>query len=282
MFNKTVLVAILAFFISLQGCSDETPIPSRTEKVKALLPVEAMTESDCFTCHFVEESSFGPAYLKIAERYGTREVTIRDLGKKVQKGGGGLWGGAQMSRHPFLKDREVDEMVSWVLSLHEREVQLMKSYEDHPPVEVKDSGDGLKIDIYLDEEGLYPKDSTLLFSNETLLTGHIDQFWMDADVVLADNMFPAVAITEGHLNIELDGKYLLRLKGKKTGCLYIDGTQVISLLASDKEALVELTPGKHTIRIETLLKQRGDFTALEWIAPGDEYYRAIPPDRFSF
>lgn len=246
-----------------------------------MLPIEAMKKSDCFSCHFIAEPSYGPSYLKIAARYKTREMAIRDLGEKVQTGGGGLWGGAQMSRHPFLKDQEADAMVSWVLSLADREEALSEVYEQTPSVEVLGSGDGLMMKIYADGDGLYPQDSTQLFSRQPGASGHVNQYAVKGQALASDLSFPLVAIAVGTLNIESAGEYFFRLRGKKAGCLYIDEVQIISILESDQEALVDLTPGKHTIRIESQLKQASAHIVLEWIAPGSEYYSMVPAENLS-
>ena len=241
-----------------------------------MMPIEAMKKSDCFSCHFIQEPSYGPAYLKIAARYQTRDMVIRDLGEKVQTGGGGLWGGAQMSRHPFLKDKEADDMVAWVLSLADREAALSQTYEAMPAVEMQPAGDGLRIRIYEDTEGLYPQDSTSLFAKTPDSSGYSSQYAIKGKALGSDISFPLVAIANGVLSIESAGKYFFRLRGKKTGCLYINGTQVISILESDQEALVELDAGKHEIRIESRLKQDTEHIVLEWIVPESEYYSIIP------
>ena len=240
-----------------------------------------MKKSDCFSCHFIEESSYGPSYLRIAERYKTRDVVIRDMGEKVQTGGGGLWGGAQMSRHPFLKDHEVDAMVSWVLSLAEREAALKTTYEEMPLVETSDVGDGLEIKVYQDEKGLYPQDSTRLFLREATFVGRINRFMVGTNILDQENSSPVVVVADGTLNVDATGKYFFRLKGKKAGCLYIDGNQVISILETDQEALVELKPGKHRIRIESRLRNPAEQVMLEWMVPGLEYYSIVPAAHFS-
>lgn len=271
----SILLTVLSVFL-FQGCRNETHPTPRSQRDKNMIPIEAMKKSDCFSCHFIEEPSYGPAYLKIAARYQAREIAIRDLGEKVQSGGGGLWGGAQMSRHPFLKDKEADAMVAWVLSLADRETGLNKAYEEMPPVEVLPSGGGLKINVYADGDGLYPRDSTQLFAQKPDISGRLNPYVLKGRVLASEVSFPLVAIADGVLDIKTAGKYFFRLRGKKTGCLYIDGVQIISVLESDQEALVELTPGKHNIRIEGRLKQASANIVLEWIVPGSEYYTMVP------
>ncbi|MFK7847352.1 MAG: c-type cytochrome, partial [Rhodothermales bacterium] len=192
-----------------------------------------MKKSDCFSCHFIEEPSYGPPYLKIAARYQAQDYVLRDLGAKVQTGGGGLWGGAQMSRHRFLKDDEVDAMVSWVLSVAERESKLNTLYDTMPAIALSDKKEGMHISVYSDEKGLYPKDSTQLFLQQARRTGHIAQYFFDAKAMAVDIRLPVVIRGDGVLTIKSAGKYFFRLRGKKTGTLYIAGTQIISILETD-------------------------------------------------
>lgn len=73
--------------------------------------------SDCKTCHAIDRKVNGPAYQDIAERYRGNEFAVRDLSKKVIKGGSGVWGGTVMSAHPQLSEEDAGEMVRWILTL---------------------------------------------------------------------------------------------------------------------------------------------------------------------
>jgi cytochrome c len=59
----------------------------------------------------------GPAFQSIAERYRKSDFAVRDLTKKILKGGAGNWGQVVMSAHPQLTEEDVGEMVRWILSL---------------------------------------------------------------------------------------------------------------------------------------------------------------------
>ena len=120
-----------------------------------------------------------------------------------------------------------------------------------------------------------------MFLQPPAVRGYIAQYWIDARTTNPAHSFPLVFRGDGTLHIKLAGKYFFRLRGKKTGALYINGTQIISMLETDQEALIELKPGKHTIRIETLLKQPSDRVILEWMAPGDDYYGIVPAEHLS-
>ncbi len=76
-----------------------------------------ISRSDCGTCHAEDRLVNGPAYQSIAERYRKSDFAIRDLTKKIIKGGAGNWGQVVMSAHPQLTEEDVGEMVRWILSL---------------------------------------------------------------------------------------------------------------------------------------------------------------------
>lgn len=73
--------------------------------------------SDCGTCHAEDRQINGPSFQAVAERYRKNEFAVRDLSKKIIKGGAGNWGQVVMSAHPQLSEEDVGEMVRWILSL---------------------------------------------------------------------------------------------------------------------------------------------------------------------
>lgn len=73
--------------------------------------------SDCGTCHAEDRLVNGPAYQSIAERYRKNDFAIRDLTRKIIKGGAGNWGQVVMSAHPQITEEDAGEMVRWILSL---------------------------------------------------------------------------------------------------------------------------------------------------------------------
>ncbi len=73
--------------------------------------------SDCGTCHAEDRLVNGPAYQAIAERYRKNDFAVRDLSKKIIKGGAGNWGQTVMSAHPQISEEDAGEIVRWILSL---------------------------------------------------------------------------------------------------------------------------------------------------------------------
>lgn len=76
-----------------------------------------LAASDCYTCHKERAENVGPAYLAVAERYDDKPETIKQLAKKVIKGGNGVWGESLMSAHPNLSTADAETMVGYILSL---------------------------------------------------------------------------------------------------------------------------------------------------------------------
>jgi cytochrome c len=76
-----------------------------------------ISRSDCGTCHAEERLVNGPSYTAIAERYRKDDFAVRNLSKKVIKGGAGNWGETVMSAHPQVSEEDAGEMVRWILSL---------------------------------------------------------------------------------------------------------------------------------------------------------------------
>lgn len=80
--------------------------------------LEAITKSDCFTCHKIDEKLTGPSYRDVADKYaGMPDTIIGHLAGKVIHGGGGVWGEVPMVGHPTLSKEEAEVMVKYILLL---------------------------------------------------------------------------------------------------------------------------------------------------------------------
>ncbi|MEO6314884.1 MAG: c-type cytochrome [Chitinophagaceae bacterium] len=73
--------------------------------------------SDCLTCHKIDETSTGPAYRDVANKYPNDEATINMLSDKIIKGGSGNWGSIPMTAHDALSKEDAKQMVKYVLLL---------------------------------------------------------------------------------------------------------------------------------------------------------------------
>lgn len=71
----------------------------------------------CLSCHGVDKKIVGPAYKEVAARYKGDKSAAAMLQKKVKEGGKGAWGQIPMPANSQVKDEDLKEIISWVLSL---------------------------------------------------------------------------------------------------------------------------------------------------------------------
>lgn len=99
-----------------------------------------MEKSDCMTCHEVEHRTVGPAFREVALKYPREKTAIEYLVRKIQEGGSGVWGTTPMNPHPQHTDKEIREMVNYILSLKPADkstVSLVSTRKDTEKREVK-------------------------------------------------------------------------------------------------------------------------------------------------
>jgi len=76
--------------------------------------------NDCLTCHKVDETSTGPAYRDVANKYTADDATINMLADKIIKGGSGVWGSVPMTAHDAISKDDAKAMVKYVLLLRNK------------------------------------------------------------------------------------------------------------------------------------------------------------------
>lgn len=82
--------------------------------------LELVKNSDCATCHKIDEKITGPAYRDIANKYERNDTTIASLAKKVIGGGTGVWGQVPMTAHTGLSESDAKQMVTYILMLRNK------------------------------------------------------------------------------------------------------------------------------------------------------------------
>jgi cytochrome c len=96
----------------------ETTTPAATAaNADADRGLDLIAQSDCLTCHKVEEKLVGPAYREVAAKYPNNQATIDTLASRIIKGGAGNWGQVPMTPHPQLSKEDAQTMVKYVMSL---------------------------------------------------------------------------------------------------------------------------------------------------------------------
>ncbi|HNP20547.1 MAG TPA: ThuA domain-containing protein [Panacibacter sp.] len=72
---------------------------------------------DCKSCHKEAEKSVGPAFLEVSKKYAKDPNAVSYLSNKIRKGGSGVWGDVAMAAHPTISQGDLDQIISWILSL---------------------------------------------------------------------------------------------------------------------------------------------------------------------
>ncbi len=124
--KKLIIFSAILFFISC-GNNSETKEKSTTDsttgKTEATDPdaskgLELISKSDCFTCHKLTETSIGPAYALIAEKYKTLDQPAMDsIVNQIINGGAGKWGTVPMAPHPNISKEDAQLMAHYIMSI---------------------------------------------------------------------------------------------------------------------------------------------------------------------
>ena len=77
-----------------------------------------IANSDCLTCHKVDDVITGPTYRDVANKYGGMPDTIvAHLARNIINGSRGVWGEAYMTPHAGLSQQDAEQMVKYILLL---------------------------------------------------------------------------------------------------------------------------------------------------------------------
>ncbi|MDH5398550.1 MAG: hypothetical protein OEX02_10405 [Cyclobacteriaceae bacterium] len=244
----------LIFSLSFCQSPEREKRPVRVKREREAFAI--MRQDDCFICHGIYDNGGGPAYIRIAEHYETTNENIRMLSRKVLEGGGGVWGGQQMVRHNFIKPGEAESIVKWVLSL------------DADSVEKRSPINAPFVTIQPDSSQRFT-----LWLNDNHFAGSAEAVHFND---LSFRSLPTITnpLTIKHqIMIERRGKYFYKLAGKAR--LYIDGNQVISDREDDREIMLEMEEGIHTLRVEYEMQAKNNLLSLHWLPLGDSYYKLM-------
>ena len=100
-----------------------TPSKEITERADTIftesdynMGLELVKQSDCFTCHKINERNIGPAFRDIANKYERiSESVIEKLSNKIRNGGSGSWGTVPMAPHSRHSKSETEAMIKYIL-----------------------------------------------------------------------------------------------------------------------------------------------------------------------
>lgn len=106
--------------VMLPSCNDTNPEVKAEEKPAPVVSPDyekgltLAAQSDCFTCHKVDEKNIGPSYREIATKYDSTNETIELLADKIRKGGSGVWGTIPMTPHPQIAEEDAKTIVKYI------------------------------------------------------------------------------------------------------------------------------------------------------------------------
>jgi cytochrome c len=99
---------VLTLAVALAGAA--VVLPAQADEALA-------KKHNCLACHQVDKKAVGPAYKDIAKKYKGQAGMQAKLAEKVKKGGQGVWGQIPMPPNPAVPDKDIKELVEWILKM---------------------------------------------------------------------------------------------------------------------------------------------------------------------
>jgi cytochrome c len=100
---------------------DAAPAAEQKAEESNPLKEKAMTligNSDCATCHRIEEKLNGPAWKEVAKKYAGVDTAVQYLAGKIISGGGGVWGEIPMAPHTNMSMEDAKTLAEYVMTLN--------------------------------------------------------------------------------------------------------------------------------------------------------------------
>ena len=79
--------------------------------------MDLIGNSDCRTCHLIEEKNIGPAWRDVANKYADSANAVEYLSHKIINGGAGVWGQVPMAPHLTMSQEDAETLAKFVLLL---------------------------------------------------------------------------------------------------------------------------------------------------------------------
>jgi len=102
----------MRFFVTVAAAAALIPAVAAANDYEALAK-----KYNCLACHQLDKKSVGPAYKDIAKKYKGQADARAKLAEKVKKGGQGVWGPVPMPPNAAVPDKDVKELVEWILKM---------------------------------------------------------------------------------------------------------------------------------------------------------------------
>ena len=121
--NDTFKVDLKNLFVAYDYKKDFVPA-SNPEGHQEMLPNvsgKILTQTlDCKNCHKEDEKSVGPAFMLVSKKYANNPKAHDYLSQKIRSGGAGVWGQVAMAAHPDISQKDLDQILSWIFSLSDK------------------------------------------------------------------------------------------------------------------------------------------------------------------
>lgn len=142
---------VLALAAVLVGCGGGDPDEMKrelsasisTKKAKSPqeyynMSVDLAGMNGCMNCHRIDQDLIGPSWSSISAHYKNDPNAREWLINKVKNGGAGVWsattsGAAMPPNSPRVSDKDIGELVDFILSLNKSAVQSFRGATAAPP-----------------------------------------------------------------------------------------------------------------------------------------------------
>ena len=119
--DGTVNPADIYVSVDYMESLDEAELAAGHQQVEASQLGKALIETlDCVGCHRENETSIGPSYTRVAQKYKDQQGAYKYLSERIAGGGTGVWGEVTMPAHPNLSKAEIGQIVAYIQSLAEQ------------------------------------------------------------------------------------------------------------------------------------------------------------------
>ena len=125
--KKTIIMIAVLAVLAACGGGEEKKEETKKEEAPATNDitsnpdyqkgVEIVAQSDCFTCHKIDEKNIGPAWRDVAKKYAGQDTAVTYLAHKIINGGSGVWGQVPMAAHPTFTQEQGETVARYVLLL---------------------------------------------------------------------------------------------------------------------------------------------------------------------
>ena len=129
--KKVLAILLITGIIVACNSGDKKTENKETVKEEAAEPTNSLSDnpdykkglklianSDCLTCHKIDDKLIGPSYREVANKYaGEKQDMTNELAQRIIKGGSGVWGTAIMTPHPDLSEEDAKSMVKYIMLL---------------------------------------------------------------------------------------------------------------------------------------------------------------------